>query len=505
MKLILSFFTSHFVSSFHLVIRRKSASERLAESKSSYLLRTPLLASPSSATSSQSSQTITKSAAKVLYHKKLNTSDNSIDGMDAVDQVSKKTITNQEMVVADQNNSQTSISSSSNRKDDLTMKIDQSQKLIKTEESDSLVTKINNNLQKIRSFSSQQNNFIKKRISPKLSDTSVTNVSSDFEVKLRELISLDSRDSDQDQALLIREESIRQNFDDSDDAVIENHQIDSDRKDIYRAELKYIGSSTSSSMSSIYSETYNISCSPDKTKPYDYPSLLERFQDYSINETKSKSSSIRHGEENNNSRSEIHSNPNTVIRSKSDVNRYREKSKSQNDMNRFLLSLCLDSDQTKSLDKKNDEDSITLSSPSSSASIENVARNRFEKESDCLYSLTKSSTNEFQSLSISSETTTTNDSVGNKIPSMKRCKRNAKNRTRNHSGDGDNNVGGALKLTFENLMLHQQSLASSRSCNNLMIFNHNLHNHQGSSIVERNARIIKWLFNCRKSMDNYQN
>ncbi|KAH9529414.1 hypothetical protein DERF_003300 [Dermatophagoides farinae] len=61
----------------------------------------------------------------------------------------------------------------------------------------------------------------------------------------------------------------------------------------------------------------------------------------------------------------------------------------------------------------------------------------------------------------------------------------------------DSNSSSTSKLTFENLMLHQQNLASSRSCTNLLA---NFHN--GPSVVERNARIIKWLFNCRKAMDH---
>lgn len=366
--------------------------------------------------------------------------------------------------------------------------------------SDNLVTKINNHLNKAKTNNNNNNNhnasLVKKRVSPRLSENSSTFGSSILELQLRELISLDK---DGDEISLSKQQEHRNpeqqfspiNESSCDQLMIDNVQYQPDPvqqlennsspvdKDIYRAELKYICSSSSSeSSSTIFSEPYNISSSPEKMPTNDTnaiaPSFAEQCQqpitDSNINEN-------------------INS---FVVRSKSNLSCPYEKNhyaNSNENIGQLLQSLCLDSN-TQTNDNNDSNQLSTVAKhqrqkfgsnfSSSMDSLEKMPNNNYNpqhhRDANIYTKLlsTSNHTNDFSSLDSSTQLSIEKFKV---------------QRRRNHSGS-------TSKLTFENLMLHQQNLSSSRSCNNLLV-----NFHHSSSVVERNARIIKWLFNCRKAMD----
>ncbi|XP_075586604.1 uncharacterized protein LOC124492155 [Dermatophagoides farinae] len=488
------------------LIRRKSASERLAESKGKYIGRMP------------SDMTINRfiNQSDRLDYGERQSPFQSIVQMEtstATSLIRSKQTTN-----SLSNSLITEIHHGSNNSDNR-----------------SLITKINSHLNKIKK-QSDQNNLVKKRISPKLSENS-TGGTSNLELQLRELISLDNMIGETIQPNRISKDVIITKNDDprsnceSDDLIIQQN-------DIYRAELKYIGSSSSSSSSSshssssatqstkttttttssssslcsIFSEPYNISSSPEKMKRINDELLLSSSSLKKENKFTNFPSQLPSicddwkQEENLNLST-------SVMRSKSDISPLSNNQRFLNnhsnpkeqDIDRLFKNLCLNSNLQQNnndnrMETKRNERNISFSSNDDSMkrkmhhhtnnnkdnyNVKNHHNNEMIYPSyDDSNSSKSTISNEFSSFNSSSQLSVDE-------PSFSHTHNSKRRRIFHHHG------GSTSKLTFENLMLHQQNLASSRSCTNLLA---NFHN--GPSVVERNARIIKWLFNCRKAMDH---
>src|SRR5699024_6876648 len=109
----------------------------------------------------------------------------------------------------------------------------------------------------------------KKRISPKNSDGSLCNGKSDLETKLRQLITLDNYPNNGNDSIMPMNDNKNfasveplQRLDNGESVPNETTELKQQREanNIYRAELKFIGSS--SSLSSMYSELNRESLSP---------------------------------------------------------------------------------------------------------------------------------------------------------------------------------------------------------------------------------------------------
>lgn len=488
------------------MIRRKSASERLAESKGKYIGRM-------------------QSDANINCFN--NRSDHDYREQQSIDSIrSMDTCTTSTNFIR---SNQTTNSQSNSSIAEIHF-IDGSNNL----DNGSLISKINSHLNKIKK-QSNQNNLVKKRISPKLSENS-TGAVSNLEMQLRELISLDNVVND----VVVLPNRISNDFISKNDdlqRICESDDLIKQQKDIYRAELKYIGSSSSSSQSSssptqsittnttsssssssscsIFSEPYNISSSPEKMKRINDKLLFlssssslkmeKKFSNIS-SQLPSICTDCKHDENLNLSTS--------VMRSKSDISPLSNNQRFSNnhsnpqeqDIDHIFKSLCLNSNHKPNennndnrMKAKQNERNIIFSS--NDDSLKRKMHHHTNKDNYNVKNHHNNSmiypgyedSNSNKSTTISNEFSSFNSSSQLSVdePSFNHTHNSKRRRIFHHHG------GSTSKLTFENLMLHQQNLASSRSCTNLLA---NFHN--GPSVVERNARIIKWLFNCRKAMDH---
>ena len=474
------------------MIRRKSASERLAESRSKYIR----------------SDLYTNDTLNIDLCLKANgqTIDGDSDfwGTQLDEQENLKpnfTMRQYHATPTSTKSSHTSCSRQSPFSDHVSNSVHGEEKCLNgTHLHHNLVDRINCQLKHSKQQCNGLNSSYKKRVSPKHSDGSLSTGMSNLEIQLRELITLDANSESQIQVspitnvIPLQEEAtgLLKNVVES----TEHHQMittttttttasdlqrEKELHNIYRAELKFIGSSSSSSgsLSSMYSESNNSM------------SQVESCNVMAISEMLPVTPSAREQQK-------YQAISKVIVRSKSDVSqskrlpdRYFNDPYKVRHVERLFGSLGLDSDSyhhnadqiyveknRKSSQSSNllnytassiSNDSLHKIIPARPDSVDNTCRKVSKVHSD-LYGTKSSSTNDLSSIN-SSETD--------------HLYKNVLNHSKSTS-----------KLTFENLMLHQQNLATSRSCHNLVA---NLQN--GPSVVERNARIIKWLFNCRKAMN----
>ena len=462
--------------SFPIVIRRKSASERLAESKSKYI-RSDL----------ESNETFRPSIIKRDCYQPFAShlaDEETIDGSQPVTNCTMRLLRATPTSTKSSHTSSCRLSPISDHQWVTTL---EDKGTNNVHSPGNLVDRIHCELNKSKQYSTPS--CSKKRVSPKNSDGSQSNGKSNLEIKLRELITLDNGN-----------ESIGSLNDDNYTSPQPKHclpapnivtsqmqqsQQQNESENIYFAELKFITTS-SSSLSSMYFEPNHESLSSPPIQNDN------GFQNH-LSDKLVVAPSIR---------LETNQTAN-VIRSKSDVSpkkpqvieRYRNSHTAH--IERLFGSLGLDSDsyhqenkhiaavdsnRKSSIQTNNNLRNYSFSSPSNDSldkedkhSVDVGTRKLVHKHMN-LSGHKSSSINELSSLESSQL------SVSDHIY------KSALNQSKSTS-----------KLTFENLMLHQQNLASSRSCHNLVASLQS-----GPSVVERNARIIKWLFNCRKAMSQTQ-
>ena len=436
------------------MIRRKSASERLAESKSKYIRDKHI----------DSDANVTNSVSRGVAH-------------DDHCNLTKDTMKFLRVTPTSTKSSH----SSSTPLSGLSPTFDNIKELDKCDDKcsnsqngqNNLVDKINNQLNKTKQ--------LKKRASPKLSDGSAVNSTSNLEIQLRELISVDNTG---DHLLHPNDNRKESNQSKSVDEVFESNvdevilQKQKEANDIYRAELKYICSSSSSSLSTCDSE----------------PNPVSKQQESNLSE-KILNCTAAPSVEQSCTQNRICTS--SVCRSKSDsfsnsATKERFRQDRINEIERLFIGLPFDSERFQVRDDLNGRDRHKSSQHSSkirhytNSSISNDSLdgiNKYKKWNHSYRDIL-----EGYNVSSTPKSSSTND-----LSSINSSHLSTSNRFCENSLNHSKSIS---KLTFENLMLHQQNLASSRSCTNLVV---NFQN--GPSVVERNARIIKWLFNCRKAMN----
>ena len=477
------------------MIRRKSASERLAESRSKYI-RSDLV---------EGERTVEDSAEKAA---------NSADCCHLCVQWaneggaanSNNTAGNGSCTMRLLRTTPTSTKSSHTSSSRLSPISDHVCGLGQTQ-SGNLVDRINDQLNKSKQYN-VSTSCQKKRVSPRNSEGSATlsNGMSQLEMKLRELITVDSasdmlatsHSADQQSSTVVQQASPFPEVASAGGCEQSNRQRQQELEThhIYRAELKFIGSSSSSSssssLSSMYSEPNHESLSPIDHSSSQFPHHLL------IADTAAPSA----GEDAMQSTQTP-----LVIRSKSDVSpekqqqvteRYRScRTESQyfGSIDSHLYQstqerdLSGESSMSRGNHKSSGEGSPNLQIGHSLGLPSQESLCKREKDSvdmtivqrmvpikprmTRLLSTAKScSINELSSLESS------------QLSVSEHMLKSALNHSKSTS-----------KLTFENLMMHQQNLASSRSCHNLVASLQS-----GPSVVETNAKVIKWLYNCRKAM-----
>lgn len=381
---------------------------------------------------------------------------------------------------------------------------------------------------------------IKKRISPRLSETStassnngqfshiphqVQSPSSNLELQLRELLSLDSTgDSGVHNSGEDDEDTTTTTTDGVDKCNSKNLDLKVDDcytnpgkgeaasadlpqlTNIYRAELKYIGGSSSSSLSSMYSEPPHPSLSPiddsalttNKSTKYVQNKLpvhrlappvdraLKRQQKQHFLLARSKS--VNHAEDGQNSvpQSAMQRLFTTPIPIKStpkqSISCDIPAEEKANDPTRMAQNKKVLNPLTCSMHN--------LSTDDKPRNLPAVIGGKLKKK---IHGKLFRSISDKSSMSPSSSPTTSLSSLNSSQISLPDHQ--------NGLGKLSEKCKSTSKLTIENLMLHQQALTPTRSCHNLAaLANHHQFPSSGPSVVERNARIIKWLFQCRKAM-----
>lgn len=478
------------------MIRRKSASERLAESRSKYI-RSDLVEKNSSE-SSKSGKGTSADCCHLCAQWVRTEDEEEVNGDGA--QVSATGACTMRLLRTTPTSTKSSHTPSSRLSPISDHICAQGQ-----EQTGNLVDRINNQLNK----SKQYNEFSscqKKRVSPRNSEGSATlsNGMSQLEMKLRELITIDSSsDLNASQAVPVDQSSshLLHTQTTTSEPLDSSRQLQQEREahHIYRAELKFIGSSNSS-LSSMYSEPNHESLSPIESSHQ-----LSQFKHLllhcpNVSTAPSVGEDASHG-----GKAAIQSG--NVMRSKSDVS----PEKQQQVTERFRscrterLFGSIDSHLYQSTHERDLSAETSTGGNDKSGGSSNLLRPGHSLGSPSQESLCKREKD-------SIDMTIVNRLVPSKprmtlLSTAKSCSINELSSLESsHLSVSEHLFKSALnhskstsKLTFENLMMHQQNLASSRSCHNLVASLQS-----GTSVVERNARIIKWLFNCRKAMTQTQ-
>ncbi|KAI2806890.1 hypothetical protein BLOT_008849 [Blomia tropicalis] len=308
----------------------------------------------------------------------------------------------------------------------------------------------------------------KKRISPKNSDSSIANHGmSNLEIQLRELITDNDTSTDVADEQMLLSQNVPSQIEPQEDLKESEH--------LYRAELKYITSSSTSSLSSMYSE-------PDEID----------LQQSPISEIKPTLVAPPGGQQS--------SHYTNVVRSKSDISQLKNKSQKLNNSNRFRECFGEHIDRlfgSLSLESGSDPNRKSIRKSSDSSNVQNYTTSSLSHDSLDMIKPIASQVVPFGLLSQQKVSVAAKSSSTNELSSLESSHLSTGVTADQIYKNSLNHSKSTSKLTFENLIRHQQTLASSRSCHNLVVATLN----NGTSVVERNARIIKWLFNCRKAMN----
>lgn len=318
----------------------------------------------------------------------------------------------------------------------------------------------------------------KKRVSPRNSDgSSLSNGMTKLEMKLRELITIDTGHE------LLSEPTLQLNAPSHRPPSVqvevpvgqhpETLEQEREARHIYRAEPKFIGSSTSS-LSSMYSEPNNLSLS-------DKGSVAPSAEPKATCQPTANFA---------------------VVRSKSDASPKKqviEKYRGSH-IERLFGSLGLDSQYYQPGNEQLPTRKVALYPAKGDKTWESSNQNGYSiVESPMHESLFKRCAQDAvdgalprKGLSKATSLSTPKSGSTNELSSLESSQLSVSE----HICKGAlNHSKSTSKLTMENLLMHQQNLASSRSCHNLVISQQS-----GPSVVERNAKIIKWLVHVNKAM-----